>query len=189
MGVDIYMRAEVRKNGAWHLTEDKLYDDRNYRFFAMLDGTRNDREYPINPIASRRGFPLDAAEATRKEFEYRFEDGWGSWLTLKEIEDYDWNQCIKVVGIISFEDYEKMIKEKIMPNCWWADQSSSYLTEEEANKIIDDKTIDKTFLTVKCQFLSQPYSYYADDFLLETLPVLRKLGKPEDVRIIFSYDC
>lgn len=66
---------------------------RNYAFYAAIAGVRNYLE--ITPISEPRGIPHDASlmsEATSKE------DGADghthSWLTYKEIKEYDWLQNI-----------------------------------------------------------------------------------------------
>lgn len=115
MGTDINMIAEVRRNGVWKLstatvfknpyydpTSDKKWameeymsepdDSRNYNLFAILAGVRNGEGFAgcrigerFKPIAELKGYPDDMSKN-----DVLFGDEYGSWLTLRELHEYDW---------------------------------------------------------------------------------------------------
>lgn len=94
MGTDISIFVEKRINGLW---EDagfrNIYNSRNYCLFTVLaDAGRYYKEPP--PIKPPRGIPTDITKDIKAAL---LEDSvWGfSWLTLKEILDYNWELTIK----------------------------------------------------------------------------------------------
>ncbi|WP_158679795.1 hypothetical protein [Deinococcus sp. NW-56] len=109
MGTDIYERFEIRRNGVWELTEllpdfdpgtateDKFtaygnhpaFVDRNYALFSVLADVRN--TFGIRPIVHPRGLPEDASPQVEAYFDG---DCTVSWVTLDELQDYDWDQII-----------------------------------------------------------------------------------------------
>ena len=121
MGCDIHLYAEKRQEGKWVTadkwtdnpdypedsknpkqvdggwrgnTNDRFYTDgRNYNLFSALAGVRNyifDGEPPM--VSPPKGLPEDCCEEIKLERE-----GWGSdghsdsYLTLKELEAFDWS--------------------------------------------------------------------------------------------------
>lgn len=90
MGTDIHLRAQVRRQGEWHdeVVPSKLLGWRNYSVFAALAGVRNSDGVP--PIAPPRGLPDDlrGAEPDPAEIADCCHDT--SWLTLAELQAYDW---------------------------------------------------------------------------------------------------
>lgn len=119
MGIDIFMYAEIKENGLWKYYGDFEIDREsedsnlkpveiyytgvnsclyailaNYRNFGMEDGFGK-KELPYNYISKPRGFPIDLSPEIRKWAEIFEEDlEYPSWLLLKEIIDFDWNQTI-----------------------------------------------------------------------------------------------
>ena len=64
---------------------------RNYVLYAVLAGVRNRGD--ITPISPPRGMPKDAGLMSRCEAEEDGSDGHThSWLTYKELKDFDWLQ-------------------------------------------------------------------------------------------------
>lgn len=67
---------------------DKFYTGRDYTLFSALTGTRGGGQ-----LWEERGFPEDASEAVREDYE-----GWGldghtpSWQTLDELLGVDWKR-------------------------------------------------------------------------------------------------
>ena len=115
MGTDINMIAEVRRNGVWKLSTAKVFknpwydpasdkkwameeygskpdNSRNYDLFAILAGVRNGEGFAgcrigeqFKPIADLKGCPDDMSKN-----KVLFNDVYGSWLTLRELHEYDW---------------------------------------------------------------------------------------------------
>lgn len=79
---------------------DWLYPHRNYDVFAILAGVRNGRGFAgiktgdgFIPIAEPKGLPKDMSALVQRESERWGLDGHShSHLTLKELQDYDWDQ-------------------------------------------------------------------------------------------------
>jgi len=110
MGCDIHMYPEVKKGDKWEFVykykpddfwkEDDCpkdranyyaWEDRYYYLFAILADVRN--AWDLKPIAEQRGLPIDVSDGTAKEWE---DDGDGhshSWLSLKELLDFDWKKA------------------------------------------------------------------------------------------------
>ena len=116
MGCDIHIRTEVkryrsndkeRQNGVWicadkfvvnhdhilygeeerYSVENEIYEDRNYRLFAVLAGVRNN--YDVTPISPPRGLPVDASDETKQYHNSYGSDAHSeSFLTLEELEQY-----------------------------------------------------------------------------------------------------
>jgi hypothetical protein len=86
------------KERQWEIGyDDRIWTSRWYYLFAILAGVRN--QWGIKPIADKKGFPLDASDEVREEYEYwDFSGHSHSWLTLKEIEEWDgWDSATQDV--------------------------------------------------------------------------------------------
>ena len=75
-------------------SNDRFYTDgRNYNLFCALAHVREwhfEGKPPV--IAELKGMPEDCCEETKMERESWGSDGHSdSWLTLKELEDFDWS--------------------------------------------------------------------------------------------------
>ena len=105
MGCDIHVATQRRVGDKWERVErvvkgerEELFGDRNYVLFAVLANVRN--RWGITPIAEPRGFPEDffaECKGTDDDGFLTHEGTWMgchsySWLTLSEIETYDWKQ-------------------------------------------------------------------------------------------------
>lgn len=88
MGCDIHMFTEQRVDGAWVLTGEGPYEDRNYDLFWLLGGIRR-RPGEIPPVAPARGIPDDASEAVAHEHEqWSLDAHSASWLLLSELREF-----------------------------------------------------------------------------------------------------
>jgi hypothetical protein len=154
-----------------------------------------------------------------------------SWLTLAELEAYDWDQTTKLRGWVDPWNFE-VWRTKGRPGSWSGGVSGNnidHISNQQMARMIDEGEIQwagdppkegswshrpyTTSLqrTMKgwplppgsvgagmashavCNHYTQvewPISYRdaARNFLEKTVPALRKLGKPEDVRIVFFFD-
>lgn len=238
MGTDIHFYVE-RKNGSgwkscdvWEPSEyedDKniltvpygkhFYGDRNYDVFAMLANVRNGSGFAgcdtgdgFTPIALPRGLPDDLSPELRKEADAMLEHT-PTWLTLKELMDYDWTQVTTKRGWVSGIEYERWTfcdRERGHGPASWSGGISGggieHVTEQEMQrrmeairKRFEGKPLpwrDQFVAAVKQQLGSTycviswqiPYYRAASGFLGETLPRLWRLGTPEDVRCVFWFD-
>lgn len=119
MGCDIHLYVEVKKNGKWKSadewkkdedgyvsTVDPIYRGRNYDLFAVLANVRNGYGFAgrptgegFNPISHPKGTPKDVSDEVRSKIEDMDSDGHShSWLTVKELLDFDWAQKTMAYG-------------------------------------------------------------------------------------------
>ena len=223
MGTDICMFAERRKNGVWERVGDVFkydyyqpknpisewnkpftnhpYHARSYDLFAILADVRNGSGFAgcltgtrFEPISEPKGYPEDMS--------FIEDDFYGghsaSWLTLKELRDYDWEQTVQHYGVVSEDVYKEYRKSGNVPNSWsggvWG-RNIVTVDESTMDKILA-KTMDRNAnleYYVQCKFKPVTYRECCSCFLDETLPSLEELipegGTAEDVRIIFDFDC
>lgn len=116
MGTDIYMYAEVRRNGVWSLAEPvernasfdldpafqseiperkprEWYDGRNYELFSILGGVFDDMycARPFDCLADHRGLPSDVSNEIRAWRGFFGDDAYGdSYLAISEAREVDW---------------------------------------------------------------------------------------------------
>lgn len=148
------------------------------------------------PIFNPRGVPEDASP----EF-VEISDGWGgdghshSYLTVRELLDYDWDQQTRLCGWVGEEEYVKW-RDKGSPSSWVggiSGQCVKHVTNEEMEQHICEKqahvpqahSADAVFTEVSW---GTSYRECASVFLEETLPALQELGPSKDVRIVFFFD-
>lgn len=216
MGTDIHMIAEVRKNGVWHTILDNIfigwggtsfheetcvpYSDRNYNLFAILAGVRNGTGFAgcrigekFNPISETKGYPEDMCKDSESYLSYEHS---ASWLTLKEIFDFDWNQIHRRYGVLSEEEYKNTVMKGKYPDNWCGGISGRNISVIPESEMVDliqgliPHEEGKHYYT-GCYFNPLPYSDYAEDFLeaMEKLKVfVPENGTLEDVRIVFDFD-
>ena len=216
MGTDIYMIAEVRKNSTWHTILDNIfigwggtsfheetcvpYSGRSYNLFAILAGVRNGTGFAgcrigekFNPISEPKGYPEDMCEDSEGFLSYEHS---ASWLTLKEIFDFDWTQTHRRYGVLSEEEYKNTVMKGKYPDNWCGEISGTNISVIPENEMVDliqgliPHEEGKHYYT-GCYFNPLPYSDYAEDFLeaMEKLKVfVPENGTLEDVRIVFDFD-
>ena len=216
MGTDIHMIAEVRKNGIWHTILDDIfilwkdtkreektcvpYYYRNYNLFAILAGVRNGTGFggcrigeKFNPISEPKGYPEDMCEDSE---DFLSNGHSASWLTLKEIFDFDWTQTNRRYGVLSEEEYKNTVMKGKYPDNWCGDiigRDIITILETEMVDLIQGKIPHeegKRYYT-GCYFNPLPYSDYAEHFLkaMEKLKdYVPEDGDFEDVRIVFDFD-
>jgi hypothetical protein len=139
MGCDIHPVVQVRKDGEWVSIDDKgpREEDRDpkyrwpvlvgryYALFAILANVRQGYWEPDwIPISTPRGLPVDfrmSDEAHPGITDHEGEEMWmgdhsWSWVTVKELNDYDWSQRASRGGIE--ESAEEAVGEfytRVMP--------------------------------------------------------------------------
>jgi hypothetical protein len=246
VGCDIHLYVERKVDDKW-VTADKwtpdpyadegeesrlivdyidcFYSERNYDLFAMLADVRNERSFAgcvtgsgFKPISTPRGLPDDISPEVKRESD---ELGLGfhshSWLTLTELNAYDWNQVathIGVVDVLGFAQFEQHDQSYAYYLDGAPGEKVKYISNEEMRAEVakyqpeigelasrpDDQGTD--WLEFRNKLLAEPVHYYtrvswqssyavsAGAFLEETMPKLEALsyGKPENVRIVFWFD-
>lgn len=176
---------------------------RNYNLFAILADVRNGRGFAgvktgegFNVIVEPRGIPVDASADYLWEAEYQDGDGHShSWLTLRELTGFDWEQTTALSGWVGPYGYREF-KEKGSPSSWCglvSGRDIKLISNEEMDTYIQNTEPSKD----KDDFQARVYTHVewgvsyrecAGKFLKETLPALQQLGDPDDVRICFFFD-
>jgi hypothetical protein len=189
MGTDIHIAVEIRKPDGWHLIDVPVTENRNYRAFAVLANVRNgygfagsDTGDEVTPISEPRGLPDDMSPELRHKLEDderaapAFEDEdeqyfWlgdhsFSWVTLKEMLDYDLDAPVTVRGYVSEQAARDYREKGILPG------SSAGWTSLPG------------FVKLEWQVPLRQSASLVGQLIEE----IRDLGKPEDVRLVFGFD-
>lgn len=178
------------------------YRGRNYDTFAILADVRNgygfagcDTGKGFNIISEPKGLPGDVTEEVKAA-----SDKWGcdghshSWLTVKEMLDFDWDQIATKRGVLHIDAYESWMEEtggKMPPNSYSGGVAGKnlmtlkvedYYKYKEANQLDPDITY-----FVRAEW-TQTYRSTSTFFVEKTIPALQSLGDPEDVRLVFWFD-
>jgi len=222
MGCDIHIMVEARvsEKHDW-ISQDKwdsegslvteIYTGRSYSLFSILADVRNgvgfagsDTGDGFVPISQPKGLPSDASGQVEK-----YADEWGvdghshSYLTLQEIDQYDWTQETVRRGWVTPRQFA-LFSLQGKPENWCSsvgggntrhvsneDMSRAILHGSESNRITyrDYHRLESDNSGLYTQ-VSWPVKYceQSGGFLGETVPQLRRLGTPDNVRIVFFFD-
>lgn len=143
-----------KEQGRW-----SWYGGRNYSLFAILADVRNGTpdgspQYGIvrgyfKPIAPLRGIPKDASAEYREDAER----GWGhsyTWLTLKEVLDYDWSQTSTRRGYLSPMEFAELhFRDRPIPTCWAGGTSAEKLSLDRMQRYLKTSYFLKTLETTR----------------------------------------
>lgn len=193
------------------------YSNRNYDLFAILADVRNGTGFagvktgePFNFISEPKGYPDDISKELRHDIEGEYnEDGYddsiphlsnehsASWLTLKELTDFDWTQIHRGYGCIDEKTYREYVMKDIHPNSYCGDVGGGGVIKINETEMVDlingkyPRQSDKKYYTY-CYFSPETYKECAGGFYEDVIPVLVSLipegGADEDVRIVFDFD-
>jgi hypothetical protein len=169
IGSDIWGFLEIRgPDGLWEY-KNKMPDDRDYDWFGLLAGVRNNVN--AKPIAELRGLPDDVSPRLARKIA-----NWGgldeyscSWLSLEDFSEYDWEN-------VSIDERMFTIDRR---------------TGKELNKTLgnDEWIVESDFFEYK------HLSYVAKDLIskkwvkfLNKMELLATKYGPENVRIVFWFD-
>lgn len=196
MGCDIHLHVEKKVNGKWVEVPDVGYDNRNYKVFAILANVRNGYGFAGCPtgrgfksISEPKGLPDDASKEVKEHSESWGVDGHShSYLTLKELEAYDWDQVTWLQGVINANEY-LVFKKEGRPRGWSGGVFGANvrnISQEQMEAEIKAGTADcNTYCSVEWRVT---YRECAQHFIEDMFPKMRALGKPENVRIVFWFD-
>lgn len=188
MGCDIHLHVEIRSSGKWkRFTDDHFsmsewdqkyykkektdtpFDWRDYSMFAFFADVRN---YDcLEPLSEPRGLPEDS-----DYLDEVIADDWGtpvtvrrsveesdfhsrSWLTLKELLDFDYDKTFwnRRITRVTHNEYGGFFSD------------GAALAEEGEGEI----------MTYRDNLAGMYFTH---------LEELKQLGEPEDVRIVFWFD-
>lgn len=189
MGCDIHVKIEKRIDGVWtnvpwtsadartygykHDPTDALevpdyFDARNYNLFAILAGVRQGTWGDnIPPIAEPRDIPEDSPmfHMSHADMEYSLGDHSFSFVTLRELLDYDWNATYTYHASVSKEQADAMLLTGGPPTEWCAYGTNKVPVSWEATR-----------------------RHAVHEWPDLVLPVLQQLGDPDNVRLVFGFD-
>jgi len=165
---------------------------RNYALFAMLSGVRDYGGGTV-PVAEPRGVPDDASPETAADAAEWDADGHThSWLTLAELDAYDWCGARTESGLVPFAAYVAHKESGAMPDTWCQGTNMPVVTTAQADEMLraGEMPARNTFVEYTWQTKRRDD---ATHFVESFLPSLRDVAKkfnvgPEDVRIVFWFD-
>ena len=181
-----------------------VYDGRNYNLFAILADVRNGRGFGgvktgegFNPISLPKGLPDVLSDELR---DLLHEDSYYhsmSYLTLKELIDYDWEQGTVQYGVVSEHTYREMKEQgKKSPDTWSGGVGGGMVVQLSTNEMDDliagklERDPDKNYYTRVSW--KDTYAEAVGDFFMDvSLQRLKDLSETmdgEDVRIVFGFD-
>jgi hypothetical protein len=194
MSIDIYCFVEVRRDGGWekvgrvfpnpawaaevveyhpeegwvsHPLTDRPYRQRNYDVFSLLAGVGPADVEPIVRPAPR-GLPHDASPELAKYGQAH------SWLTLEELQAYDWDGP----GAVRYDWDDPTFKSA------WEDYNGRRVAAgKKPADWLDPRDPELPIPPLRMHTRRE----LAGEFVTETMPLLANLGAPEDVRIIVSF--
>jgi len=217
MGCDIHLYVEKRVGDKWEAVpgpnpwhgmwddepeerlNDWIWDGRHYDLFAIMANVRNgygfagcDTGDGFVPIAMPKGLPDDVSPAIKASA-----DGWGcdghsySWLTLRELQEYDWNRVTKHRGIVSEAEYLEF-KKNGKPESWCGGVSGPnvvHVSPAQMDDIVAGNVVreeGKQYYT-KVEW-EETYRETVGFIVDEILQKMAELGGPDDVRLVFWFD-
>lgn len=193
------------------------FHDRNYNLFAILAGVRNgyDLESISEPRGLPDDLSLELRKLNYDDPLYvesedsndiSLGDHSQSWLTLAELLAFDWSREFKEGGWVGVQDF-LVWQQEGRPKSWSGGVSGGrveHLSWRDMKRYIEDGYIkmsdDGKAYTSLFDSIGEARHYYAyvewsisyeqaaGRFYSQIIPVLGKLGKPEDVRIVFGFD-
>lgn len=175
MGCDIHSYAEVRKDGQWQKVGEvfpldefgrdwhkKTHTDKpfDWRNYGLFGFLAGVRNYSaITPLSEPKGLPDDLSSEVHASAEHWDADGHShSWLSLREL---------------LAPDYESQVWDR------------RYTRQEGPNFFNGGATAAATETHLGTR---ESLRHFLGDRYFEHLDVLKSLGQPDDVRIIFWFD-
>lgn len=189
----------------------QLAEDRNYDTFAILANVRNGRGFAgcdtgdgFKSIDDPRGLPKDVHPLTAESVNERGDHS-HSYVNLDELLAFDWAQVSVHRGWVNakeFAEWDRVKEWRPAPRSYSGGVSGGgvvKITEaqmrEKVNQIEEkhkskeiadelDMLVD-TYCQVQWE---EMYSEAAGKFYTHVIPILKRLGSPDKVRLVFSFD-
>jgi hypothetical protein len=188
MGTDISYHAERRTERGWERCDIEFYcgEERNYALFAILAGVQRMTNGGFESIAPLRGFPADsptmgAAAGTPESASCHN----ATWLSLRELLDFPWQEKKREFSGYVDADQFRHWRRAGRPQCFTETSGSIISIAAMEQLIIEGGETAGLQTLVSFAVL---YADFAGPFVTETLPLLQQQGRPEDVRLIMSFD-
>lgn len=178
----------------WHCEFDDEFDERNYNRFAILAGVRNAYDYDFG---EPKGLPDDVSLVI-KMLDDQFGEGHShSWITLHELLDFNWEEKLVHSGYFNPIVFRYHLSDILNNNI-------RYFPEKPfESKIVEiSKDVMIKYLAGHCDFFNESNHYYTKieqygtykqefggKYLDKLISRLQSFGDPDDVRIVFWFDC
>lgn len=236
MGTDIYECYEVREGGRWverrfqpvfdddHMTEEEqaayfahpLQLGRNYALFAILADVHNSFGFAgvptgtgYRPISPPRGLPGDVSPEVWRASRDEGGDPWGyghSWLTLRELLEYDWGQRTTRFGEVDAVEYARLRREG-SPGSWSGavlDPDTVHVSSAEMDALLEREphlielsrgeprlahwAANDGRVYITAVEWEETYAEAVSPLVEKTLPFLRvQVDDPDDLRLVFWF--
>ena len=215
MGCDIHCFVEKknRKTDKWEKISgfknawdeencESPFENRNYREFALLADVRNGCGWgycpsdntesdAIRPIALPKGIPEDVSPEVKKKIDACAEDGHShSYLTAKEISEYDTNNSVNIRGYVNVREYKKF-KETGDADMLSQDVCGGNIIKKPNDECIDfqEKNPDMyVFTQIEFKKTAAELARWLFGDGLKQLMERSEDGTGDDVRIVFFFD-
>ena len=195
MGYDLHLYVEKkRKDEKWEAHKFDTSDCGLQTLFAILADIKN--YHGVKPIGSNKGLPKDISAIVLHELRNGCNcDDAFSYYTLKELEDYDWNQIVHIEKYVSLDSYKEWMSrgKKGSPERYCTGTTAKVISNEEMERLISEN--------VSFEWGTEPYTeakwsetYAEASYPLyeKMMPELKKLseecGGTENVRIVFGFN-
>jgi hypothetical protein len=195
---------------------DRPMSDRNYRLFGILREMRDfietrESDSRFFVFTRRKGVPHDLSDDLSAYFDEMGHHYHSlSWILLSELMSFDWTQRTTyplLVGPVEFlkwrqwrdyDTYNYWPKDYLEPHNLDTDviriseaemEERVSLAAKELNPIKRASQLQAMMPGVYCEVKwTCPYYKTGKQFLGECVPPLWRLGKPENVRIVYCFD-
>lgn len=172
---------------------------RSYDTFSILANVRNGRGPAGVPtgdgfkvIAMPRGLPNDMSPELQNDCGPDYLEHTPHHLYLKEILDFDWDQTTTKTGVVNLEQFKTYL-EKGKPESWHGGVSGPrvrHISNAEMRELIScgvmhEYVLNNFYTTVNWEVR---YKESASFFYKNMIPELKKLGEPENVRLVMYFD-
>ena len=212
MGTDIHIQIEIKREGKWEWVNKNLPDyinkhsyipisrDRNYHLFAILANVRNGSGFAgcdtgdgFNFISEPKGLPLDmdAKLLIEQEENGILGDHSFSYVTLKELIDFDWKQTTKLRGFVNKDEFIQWVIDKKEPSQYCGGTSGKCVTNKEMQKLIDLNKYNGEYTQVEwtqTYIDAVGFDTYWEFTSLSHFIDYDKIVSNEDIRIVFGFD-
>lgn len=115
MGTDIYTQVEKRIRDKWTRIRCDFPEPRDYDLFAILAGV-GPRGDNFIPIVLPRGLPDNVSDEVKEYVQSLGDEArCVSYLTLAELESFDWRRSRSLSEGLPYEDYAKPFLSEALP--------------------------------------------------------------------------
>jgi hypothetical protein len=181
-----------------HPKTDHPYVGRCYNLFGILANVRNgygfagcDMGIGFWPLSAPRGVPADATPGYLAQVKEWGADGHShSHATLAELLAYDWDQSTILRGYVQHAEFSEW-EAKGSPSSWCGDVSGNRVVKvsnEEMSLLIvagDQEALASAYTQIEWR---RSYREAVGSNWFKSLEALGRLGKPDDVRMVFFFD-